>query len=243
MKSSVRSTAFTAILVILTTGSMFAQTSNVGFEQWYRARYGRPSPTEQARLNSQPSNTASPDATPLLAAQPANSGFEQWYRAKVGRPSPAEEARLHSQPLNSVLPAATQSAVAVSGDAGSEQRYQSKYGRPSPALEAGLGKTSTGEELSKDQLNALIATAKTPAEHQRIARFYQSRTQHYLALSKEHETMLAAYKANPGLTNNKNQASTINHCAYFVREFKALAAQSNELALSHERMATEAASM
>jgi hypothetical protein len=28
---------------------MVAQTSNSGFEQWYRAKYGRPSPTEQAR--------------------------------------------------------------------------------------------------------------------------------------------------------------------------------------------------
>jgi hypothetical protein len=31
------------------------------------------------------------------------------------------------------------------------------------------------EHLSKRQLNSLIATAKTPAEHQRIAQYYQAK--------------------------------------------------------------------
>src|SRR5260370_91002 len=96
------------------------------------------------------------------------------------------------------------------------------------------------EHLSKGQLNSLISTAKTPAEHQRIAQFYQSRAQDYLAQSKEHEAMVAAYKANPSLINNKNQASTINHCGYFVQTFKNLAVKSQELAQLHEQMAKEA---
>ena len=52
--------------------------------------------------------------------------------------------------------------------------------------------------------------------------------------------MVAAYKANPNLVNDKNQASTISHCEYFVTTFKALAANSDELAALHERMASEA---
>jgi hypothetical protein len=243
MKTFVKSILFTGVLATIATSSLFAQTTNGGFEQWYRAKFGRPSPTEQARLNSQPVNAASPIATLPLAEESTNSGFEQRYRAKVGRPSPAEEARLKSSQVNPVLPEVTQPTVAVSADGGFEQRYQAKYGRPSPTEEARLDQTLTAEDLSKDQLNALVASAKTPAEHRRIAKFYQSQTQHYLALSKEHETMLAAYKSNPGLTNNKNQASTINHCEYFVQKFNVLAAKSNELAPSHERMATEAAKM
>jgi hypothetical protein len=77
----------------------------------------------------------------------------------------------------------------------------------------------------------LIATAKTPAEHQRIARYYQA---------KKHEAMVAAYKANSSLSNDKNQASTISHCVYFVTTFKALADNSQELATLHDRMAKEA---
>jgi hypothetical protein len=46
--------------------------------------------------------------------------------------------------------------------------------------------TPTIDHLSKRQLNTLIATAKTPAEHQRIAEFYLSQAQDYVAQSKEH---------------------------------------------------------
>ena len=95
------------------------------------------------------------------------------------------------------------------------------------------------EHLSKRQLNSLIATAKTPAEHQRIAQYYQAKAQDYLAQAKEHEQMVAAYKANPSLTA-KSQASTINHCEYFVQTFKDLAAKSQELAQLHDQMAKDA---
>lgn len=106
---------------------------------------------------------------------------------------------------------------------------------------AAFGQTpAKPQHLSKQQLNTLIATAKTPADHQRIAQFYQSEAQDYLAQSKEHEAMVAAYKANPTMTNNKNQASTINHCEYFVQTFKDLAAKSRELAQLHEEMANDA---
>src|ERR1035441_7650412 len=76
------------------------------------------------------------------------------------------------------------------------------------------------EHLSKQQLNTLIATAKTPAEHERIAQYYTATAVDYLAQAKEHEAMVAAYKGNSSLSNDKNQASTISHCEYFVTKFK-----------------------
>ena len=96
------------------------------------------------------------------------------------------------------------------------------------------------EELTKKQLNALIASAKTPVEHRRIAKYYQAKALDYLAQAKDHEAMIASYKANPVLSNDKNLASTIHHCEYFVATFKALASNSDELAALHERMANEA---
>jgi len=109
---------------------------------------------------------------------------------------------------------------------------------------ASFGQTASAqqtkpEHFSKRQLNTLIAEARTPAEHQRIAQYYQAKAQDYLAQAKEHEQMVAAYKANPSLTA-KSQASTINHCEYFVQTFKDLAAKSQELAQLHEQMAKEA---
>jgi hypothetical protein len=110
---------------------------------------------------------------------------------------------------------------------------------------AALGQTPSAQEvkpehLSKQQLNTLIATANTPAEHERIAQYYRAKALDYLAQAKEHEAMVAAYKANSSLSTDKNQASTISHCEYFVTTFKALAENSQDLAALHEQMAKEA---
>ncbi len=93
------------------------------------------------------------------------------------------------------------------------------------------------ERLTKKQLNALIATAKTAAEHERIARFYELSAQDYRAQAQEHEAMVAAYKVNPFLSTNKNKVGTIDHCQYFVTTFKDMAVKSEELAQLHEQMA------
>jgi hypothetical protein len=240
MKTLVRNILITGSLAIFASSSMVAQTSNGGFEQWYRAKYGRPSPTEQARLNTQRANAASPEATRPPIAVSTSAGFEQWYRAKYGRSSPTEEARLEAQQVNPGSPEATPPTVTASADNGFEQRYQAKYGHPSPTSEASLGQIPAKEHLSKHQLNTLIATAKTPAEHQRIAQFYQSQAQDYLAQSKEHALEAEQSRNNPLRNNNKAVFSTVNHCEHYAQKFSDLAATSQELAKQHEQMASNA---
>jgi hypothetical protein len=90
--------------------------------------------------------------------------------------------------------------------------------------------------LSK-QLNTLIATAKTPVEHKRIAKLYELSAQDFKAQAQEHENMIATYKANSSLSTNRNQASTIGHCEYFVKMSTDMAVKSQELARLHEQMA------
>ena len=53
MKQLTRSILFTGILAMASSSLMVAQTSASWSEQWYRAKYGRPSPLEEARLNAQ----------------------------------------------------------------------------------------------------------------------------------------------------------------------------------------------
>jgi len=96
------------------------------------------------------------------------------------------------------------------------------------------------EQLTRQQLDTLVATAKTPAEHQRIASFYEAKAATYRTEAEQHESMIAAYKANPGLSTSKNQASTINHCEYVVKTLNSRAAKSDELAQLHEKMAESA---
>jgi hypothetical protein len=109
-------------------------------------------------------------------------------------------------------------------------------------MSAALGQSPStaqakAEHLSKKDLNTLIANAKTPAEHERIARFYEAKDQQDQAQVNEHTAMIAVYKANPSLSTNKNQASTVNHCEYFVQKFSKLAAEDRELSAQHEQMA------
>jgi hypothetical protein len=77
----------------------------------------------------------------------------------------------------------------------------------------------TPEQLSKQQLNTLIANAKTPAEHERIARRYETKAQDYPEQAKEHEATMAVCKANSSLSNDKNWTATIGHCEYYLQTF------------------------
>lgn len=97
------------------------------------------------------------------------------------------------------------------------------------------------EKLDKQQLSTLIAYAKTPEEHLRIAQFYNQEAQDFLAQAQEHEAMLAVYKADSSLSTNKNYASTIGHCEYLVKRFHQMAAKSQEVAHQQEQMAYDAA--
>lgn len=100
--------------------------------------------------------------------------------------------------------------------------------------------SSKPEHLNKQQLNILIASAKTSAEHQRIANFYEAQAEEFKAQAQEHKAMIAAYKANTSLSNSKNRASTISHCEYFVQSFNDMAVKSHELAQLHDQMAKDA---
>lgn len=106
--------------------------------------------------------------------------------------------------------------------------------------EAQQGAQAKAEHLSKQQLTTLIANAKTPAEHERIAQFYVAKAQDYTAQANMHEAMIAAYKANSSLSNDKNWAATIGHCEYFAQTLKEKAVKSQELAELHAQMARSA---
>jgi len=135
MKS--RSIFFTAVLAMVATTSMVAQ-SNSWSEQWYRAKFGRPSPTEEARIQAAQENTAYREVTPAQTAVPSNAWFEGWYRAKFGRPSPTEEARIQTEQANTAYREVTPTQAVTPTNAWFEGWYRAKFGRPSPTEEARL---------------------------------------------------------------------------------------------------------
>jgi hypothetical protein len=109
MKPFVNSILITGVLT-LTAATSIAQTSNPGFEQWYCAKYGRPSPAAQTTLNPTQAPTFAEAAQPTVAV----TGFEQWYRAKYGRPAPSEQAFSSVAQLSATVPEAMPSMLAMS---------------------------------------------------------------------------------------------------------------------------------
>jgi hypothetical protein len=97
-----------------------------------------------------------------------------------------------------------------------------------------------GERLSQQQLLSLIATAKTPAEHRRLAHYYDDKAEDYLAQSAQHQKEADAYKMNPMTSSSKFATGTVNHCQFFAQSFKDDAAKMKELAQMHEDMAKDA---
>ncbi len=96
------------------------------------------------------------------------------------------------------------------------------------------------DTLSNHQLLTLIATAKTPAEHLRLAQYYGEQAKYYLAQSTLHQEMAAAYKKNPA-SSAKFSTGSAHHCDFFAQSFKQTATQMQELASMHEQMAKDAA--
>jgi hypothetical protein len=96
------------------------------------------------------------------------------------------------------------------------------------------------ETLNSKQLIALSAAAKTPAEHMRIAVYYQAKAQNLLAQSNEHAQMAETFRNNPVTNSSKAERGTVDHCAYLAQSLKAQAVKMQELAQSHEQMAKDA---
>src|SRR6266700_3843208 len=91
MRMFVRSLLLSGALLMGASGLM-AQT-NSWREPWFKAKFGRYSPMEEARQRTEAANTAYREEPTTEAGSPANTWYEQWFKAKFGRYSPMEEAR------------------------------------------------------------------------------------------------------------------------------------------------------
>lgn len=98
---------------------------------------------------------------------------------------------------------------------------------------------SKTDKLTKHQLLSLIATAKTPTDHLRLAQYYEAQAKYYLAQSSLHQEMAAAYRKNPPISG-KYSINSANHCDFFAQSFKEDATKMQELANMHEQMAKDA---
>jgi hypothetical protein len=92
------------------------------------------------------------------------------------------------------------------------------------------------EELARKELKDLIASAKTPADHERLAAHYHSEAQRLEAKSREHEEDLAEYYKNPSRYPSKYPTMG-DHCRSLVGYYKMAAERAATLALMHKALA------
>lgn len=103
------------------------------------------------------------------------------------------------------------------------------------------GAESSGR-LTKKDVKALVATAKTPEDHMKLARYFRQEADRLEADAKEHDELAQEYRKNPSPMAMKVPMSgrSAEHCEYFAKSAREAAKAARELAASHEEMAKQA---
>jgi len=96
------------------------------------------------------------------------------------------------------------------------------------------------EHLSKKQLAALVASAHTRAEHERIAAYYRAESERLSAEADQNASMASKFLGNPAANNDKSVRGTVNHCISVERNLRAKSAKARALADEHRRLAQAA---
>lgn len=95
--------------------------------------------------------------------------------------------------------------------------------------------------LSKTQLNHLIATAETKADHERIAQYFDAEATKYEADAKKHSDLAQAYrKSGPVSAKYPGAMQSFNHCDSLSKSLQQAAENARQLAADHREMAKEA---
>lgn len=86
---------------------------------------------------------------------------------------------------------------------------------------------------------AQIAAARTPADHEAIAKAYEAEAAAADAKAREHEAMARTYRSVGGPKSNSN--SMVRHCERLVKSYTDAAADYRALAAEHRGMAKDTA--
>jgi hypothetical protein len=97
---------------------------------------------------------------------------------------------------------------------------------------------TTQPKLSNKELKTLLATAKTPSDHQKIAAYYRDRAQYLNAKAQEFSAQAALYANQPATIQSKQGTSCIcpKHFEHFAKLYAQEAQESEMLAAKHEKI-------
>lgn|SRR5690242_7424250 len=84
-----------------------------------------------------------------------------------------------------------------------------------------------------------VQAAKTPSDHEALAKHYDEAAKEMQAKAAEHKKMAVEYEANKTLYGKQAQ-SLISHCHGLVRVYEQAAADNTSMANSHRQLASGA---
>lgn len=96
------------------------------------------------------------------------------------------------------------------------------------------------QKLSKKELKLLIANARSPEDHERIATYYRVQGEQLKAKQREHEKELAEYLQNPSSHPVPKWPTMGEVCRNLVFHYSSAAQKAFALADLHEQMARDA---
>jgi hypothetical protein len=92
-----------------------------------------------------------------------------------------------------------------------------------------------GPKLTTKEVKALITSAKTSEDHQKLACYFRAEARDEAAKAKYHDEMGKLYASS---SNEKHDM--VGHCKKFADEARKAADSDNQLAAEHEKMAEQA---
>lgn len=109
----------------------------------------------------------------------------------------------------------------------------------SPGASAIAAQASSGDILSSKEVRDLIATAKTPADHRKLAKHFAAVAARYEADAVDHVAEAKVYRSTPNAAESKRPGSpdTAVHCDRLADAARNAATAARALARDHEQMA------
>ena len=105
------------------------------------------------------------------------------------------------------------------------------------ALNVGLVMPAYRAVAAQDvDIDKLIATAKTAADHQAIADYYKEQAKEAQAQADKHKKMAQEYSMS-SIGRQATKTHFHQHCEALVRNYESAAKEYNDLAKMHEEMA------
>jgi hypothetical protein len=104
----------------------------------------------------------------------------------------------------------------------------------------------TSPSLTKKELKTLLATAKTPADHARLAAYYRHTAQQLRAQEQEYSAQEASLATQPAAVEGKctrsflskqgTSCNSASHYSYFAKESAKKAKEAETLAAQQEQL-------